>query len=374
LEAINKILVVGGGVAGMAAAIRFRQAGVAVDLVERDPEWQALGAGITITGPTLRAYRRLGLLDEIRARGAVTNGHIVRHFTGAILNDLDEPVLEGGLPATGGILRPILHEIMSSEVKRLGVSVRLGTTVEALETLPGVGVDATFADGPSGRYDLLIGADGIFSHVRSLAFPHAIAPAYTGQGCWRMLANRPEGLTKGEFYVGHEYMAGITACSADMVYVFLMENSAVKARYEDDQLLEKMRSLLADFGGNIATIREAMGPQSAVNFRPLEGGLQPRPWRNERILLIGDAAHATTPHLASGAGLAVEDALVLVEELEKGGRTVEDALDAYLERRFERCRFVVETSLAIGRAQIAGHTDEVGKMSGEALHRMAEEI
>ena len=76
-----------------------------------------------------------------------------------------------------------------------------------------------------------------------------------------------------------------------------------------------MRELLADFGGNLATIRDAVTAETSVVYRPLESALQPPPWHKGRVLLIGDAAHATTPHLASGAGIAVEDALVLREEL-----------------------------------------------------------
>ena len=135
-----------------------------------------------------------------------------------------------------------------------------------------------------------------------------------------------------------------------------------------------MRTLLTDFGGNIAMMRDKMESKSSVIYRPLEAALQPRPWRDGRIVLVGDAAHATTPHLASGAGLAVEDAVVLTEELERFGADVHGALDAYTERRFDRCRFVVETSLAIGRAQMEGRTAEVGELSGQALHRLAEAI
>ena len=106
---MNKILIVGGGIGGMATAIQFAEAGVAVELIDLDPEWRVYGAGITITGPTLRAYKRLGLLDQIKAVGAVTNGTKLLHFSGALIQEMDEPLIEDGLPATGGILRPDLH-------------------------------------------------------------------------------------------------------------------------------------------------------------------------------------------------------------------------------------------------------------------------
>lgn len=312
----EKILIVGGGIAGMSSAINLARQGVAIDLIDLDPQWRVYGAGITITGPTLRAYRRLGLLEKIKQEGAVTNGTRLFHFTGHPIANLDEPILEEGLPATGGILRPVLHRIMSDEVRASGVSVRLGVTVERLEP-DGPRVEVTFSDGARGHYDLVVGADGIHSRVRSLLFPGAQKPRFTGQGSWRIVADRPAQFDKGEFYLGHANMVGITACSPEKVYVFMLETDRERTRVEERDQPAKVRALLADFGGNIALIREKVGADSSIVHRPLETLFLPKPWHRGRIVLIGDAVHATTPHLASGAGIAVEDALVLAEELEK---------------------------------------------------------
>jgi 2-polyprenyl-6-methoxyphenol hydroxylase-like FAD-dependent oxidoreductase len=263
---------------------------------------------------------------------------------------------------------------MSEEVRRLGAAVRLGVTVDEFAQ-DGAGVDVTFSDGGHARYDLVVGADGIYSRVRGLLFPQAAAPRYTGQCSWRILADRPPGFEKGEFYVGHDHMVGITACSADKVYVFILNTDPGRTRIEPEDQPVKVRELLADFGGNIAAIRERVGQDSSVVYRPLESALQPRPWHLGRVVLIGDAVHATTPHLASGAGIAVEDALVLVEELERHGSNVAAAIETFTERRYERCRFVVETGVAIGEVQQQpGGTAKAGPLTGAALHRLAEEI
>jgi 2-polyprenyl-6-methoxyphenol hydroxylase-like FAD-dependent oxidoreductase len=95
-----KILIVGGGIGGMAAAIRFAELGNQVDLIDIDPDWRVYGAGITITGPTLRAYSRLGLLDKLKAQGAITTKTRLFRFDGHHILDLDEPVIEDGLPDT----------------------------------------------------------------------------------------------------------------------------------------------------------------------------------------------------------------------------------------------------------------------------------
>ncbi len=368
---VKKILIVGGGIAGMAAAIRFSEQGCEVDLIDLDPEWRVYGAGITITGPTLRAYKRLGLIEAIKAYGMITNGSSIFRFDGLHLRDLDEPALEEGLPATGGIMRPILHHIMQERVKVGGTQVRLGLTVSALEN-SGDGVDVTFSDGSKGRYDLVIGADSIKSSVRQLAFPHMHSAELTGQGCWRISIARPPGLERGEMYFGHEYTAGITPCATDKVYLWMLTPHVRREKHFDEvELYDQLKANLAPFGGSAGWIHDNMTREDWINYRPLQSVIQPGPWFNGRIVLLGDAVHATTPHLASGAGMAVESALVLAEELAKAD-TVSAGLQAYHDRRFERCRDVVETSVAVGKLQLeGGSADQIGGMIGGALHRLA---
>jgi len=371
IESIARALVVGGGIGGMAAAISLAARGVSVDLIDLDPDWRVYGAGITITGPTLRAYRHLGLLDRIAAQGAITNGARIFRYDGVHLQDLDEPAIEEGLPATGGIMRPVLHRLMQERVRALAIPVRLGVTVDALDQDKG-GVDVTFSDGGRGRYDLVVGADSIYSRVRDLAFTHMGPAEPTGQGCWRVSIARPPGLDRGEFYFGHRWPAGITACAPDMVYLWMLTPHERRDRhFTDDQLFARMKTNLADFGGNAGWIRDRMTRDDWINYRPLAARLQPRPWHDGGVVLIGDAVHATTPHLASGAGMAVESAIVLAHELARAD-DVGAALAAYEERRYDRCRDVVETSIAVGRLQLeGGDPAEVGAMIGNALHRLA---
>jgi 2-polyprenyl-6-methoxyphenol hydroxylase-like FAD-dependent oxidoreductase len=371
VEMIETALVVGGGIGGMAAAISLAERGVAVELIDIDPEWRVYGAGITITGPTLRAYRRLNMVDAIATEGAVCSATSVFLFNGVPLRELDEPAIEEGLPGTGGIMRPVLHALMQRRVAEARVGVRLGLSVDDLANRDG-GVDVRFSDGSSGRYDLVIGADSVRSRVRDLAFPHMSEPVRTGQGCWRVAISKPPNLTQGEMFFGHKYTAGITLCGTDAVYLWLLTpHERREHHFSERELLNEMKARLADFGGNAGWIRDNMTPAHWVNYRPLEAKIQPRPWSDGRIVLLGDAVHATTPHLASGAGMAVESAIVLVEELARAN-DVEAALAAYEDRRFERSRDIVETSVAIGAAQLAGASPEqIGGMIGGALHRLA---
>lgn len=351
ISSIARALIVGGGIGGMASAISLATRGVEVDLIDLDPHWRVYGAGITITGPTLRAYKHLGLLDEIKQQGAITSKTRLFRFDGTHILDLDEPVIEEGLPATGGIMRPILHHIMQKRVRELDISVRLGLTVTALENRDG-GVDVRFSDETSGRYDLVVGADSVFSTVRDIAFPHMGPAQPTGQGCWRISIAKPPGLEMGEFFLGHANPCGITACGPDSVYMWMLTPHVEReAHMSEDELFDTLKGLLADFGGNAGWIRDTMTRRDWINYRPLAAALQPGPWYNGRIVLLGDAVHATTPHLASGAGMAVESGIVLAEELARTD-SVEQGLQAYQDRRFDRCRDVIETSVAVGRLQL----------------------
>ena len=114
---------------------------------------------------------------------------------------------------------------------------------------------------------------------------------------------------------------------------------------------QRLKGLMAPFGGILGKLRDQLSPTSVVNVRPLEAVLVPRPWHRGNVAMIGDAVHATTPHLASGAGIAVEDALVLSDFLASES-DIGRALERFEERRWERCRMVVENSVAIGEMEL----------------------
>lgn len=374
IEGLGCVLVIGGGIGGMATAIALRQRGVEVDLIDSDPDWKVSGAGVTITGPTLRAYRDLGLIEAIREHGFFTTGQAVFLFDGTPLVQLDQQPVAPDLPTAGGIMRPALHGIMSAELKRLGANVRLGITVSSFDENDDV-VRVTFSDGTNGTYDLAVAADGIYSSTRSELFPNPVKPRYSGQMSWRVVAPRPPEMDKSEFYFGHANLGGISPCADDKVYGYILSPEPEVTRLATEDEPEAMRALMADFGGHMADIRDGIGPDTPIMRRPFEYALQPKPWHIGRVVLLGDAAHATTAHLASGAGIAVEDSIVLAEELERLAPDVPAALASYTERRFGRCKFVVDSSVALGEHQLArGPVDELGQMMAAAMQVLAEPI
>ncbi|MBJ7483767.1 FAD-dependent oxidoreductase [Brevundimonas sp.] len=350
---VDKVLVVGGGIGGMSAALAMSQRGVSVTLIDNDPNWRVYGAGITITGMSLRAFDELGVLDEIRRRGFVHTGMRPMRFDGERIPG-PPPAPEGAPPIMcgGGIMRPVLHDILSTRVRAAGIEVRLGVTVDTFEQ-DDDGVDVVFTDGVEERYDLVVGADGIFSKMRGMIFPDAPTPQFTDQGCWRIVADRPPEVERAEIYFGGPLKVGMSPISQDQMYVFLLEHVPGNPWFAPETHVQHLRDLLAPFGGNLTAVRENLGEHSQIVYRPLEWLLVPDPWYKGRVVLIGDAAHATTPHMASGAGVAVEDGLVLAQELDRTD-DVAMALRAFMDRRFERAKLVVETSVQQGRNEIAG--------------------
>lgn len=346
---VRSALVVGGGIAGMSAALEMRKLDIAVDLVDLDPAWRVYGAGITITSPTLRAFGELGILDDVMEHGFSGDGIRVCDMRGVAVDEVSDPP---GLPGSGGIMRPALHRILADRVTRAGVAVRLGLTVEGLEQHHD-GVSVALTDGSAGFYDLVVGADGLFSQIRRRILPDSPEPEYMGQMVWRLFADRPPEIDRRHFFLGGNVKIGLAPVSEQSLYLFLLENCPRRDILPEPELAGVMATLMDGYGGVVGRLRDALSASSPIVVRPLEAFLLPLPWHRGHTLLIGDAAHPTTPQLASGAGMAVEDGIVLGQELRRGG-SVPEILARFMARRARRCRTVVESSLQIGRLERTG--------------------
>lgn len=347
--AARTALVVGGGVAGMSAALSLHEAGVAVRLIDRDPDWKVYGAGITITGPTLRVMRRLGILDRVLAEGWTADGILVCNMAGQVVSEISTAAgsLEG-LPGAGGILRPVLHRMLADRVLAQGIRVDLGLTVTGID--PGRPKRVQFADGTEGVYDLVVGADGIFSQLRDMTFPRAGKPRYVGQVCWRLMTDRHPAIDRRTYFLGGPMKVGMNPVAPESMYMFLLEPRETPEWLHDAELPDRLSALMEPYGGIVADVRASLAPDSRIVARPLETITLDNPWHRDGVVLIGDAAHATTPQLASGAGMAMEDGVVLGECLATA-TDVDAALLAFMARRYDRCRLVVDSSLRLGQLE-----------------------
>jgi 2-polyprenyl-6-methoxyphenol hydroxylase-like FAD-dependent oxidoreductase len=261
-----------------------------------------------------------------------------------------------------GITRPRLHRIFQLALMESGTDVRLGITVQSL-AWGADGVDVGLTDGTTGRYDLVVGADGINSLVRRIAFPDAPEPEYTGQVVWRHNFPKPPEQETVDTFVGSRGKTVLVPLAPDLMCMFLVESwPAGEIDVPDDRLAATMREHLAEFGGRIAELRDTLvTDESEIVYRPVYSLLVPSPWCRGRIVILGDAAHATPLHVWQGAAMAIEDGVVLADEV-TGSDDVEGALDRFMARRFERCKRIWEISRQIGAWEIehAPDADFVG--------------
>ena len=371
MKKAGRILVIGGGIGGLAAAIAARRIGIEVDLVEVRQDWKVYHVGMIVQSNCLRALGQLGLVDEVVAAGFPQRGVAFQDLHGHELFAVPGvPLMPPPCPSDLGITRPALHEVLTRNARQLGVNVRLGTTFSGIDPA-GARPQVKFTDGTSAAYDYVVGADGVHSQVRETLFGAEHRARCTGQAVWRYNVPRPPQIDRLTMLVGlPRGKCGFCPVTDDTGYVLLVQEEAGTSRHPADRLAEIMRERLAPCGGWIADLREQITDASLVVYRPLEVVLLPPPWYKGGVLLIGDAAHATTPHLGQGAAQAVEDAVVVGELLDQGLRG--EALgEAFMQRRYERLKFIWEASVQIGDWEL--HDDPAQDPAG-LTRRMLEVV
>lgn len=352
------ILVVGGGSAGNAVTILLRRAGLTVDLIEAEEDWNATaGSGITVQGNALRVLRELGVWERVQASGFGFGALGITTPDGTVLHVIED-VRTGGddLPATMGMQRPQLQQILIDAVRASGASVRLGTRVETFDQ-DADGVRVRFTDGSEGRYDLVIAADGMGSSTRA-AIGVPDRPVPTGMAIWRIAAPRPAGVERTDLaFGGDAYIAGYCPTSQNTIYAYAAEANRDRASIRPESYADEMRRLLQGYGGHWPEIVKHIDDPAKVNYTWYHRLLVEGSWHRGRVVLIGDAVHCCPPTLAQGAAMSLEDALVL-SELLTGSDVWDDQLfQTFYERRIPRVRTVVDASVQIGQWQLDGVRD-----------------
>lgn len=343
------ILIIGGGIGGLTSAIALRKHGHTVTVIERDPTWSVYGVGIIQQSNVLRAAQELGILEGYLAAGVGFDAVEIFAPSGQKLARIPGHPVAQGLPVNVGIGRPALHKLLGDAAKTSGAQIRLGITADAIEDNGNV-VNVSFSDHSSGRYEIVVGADGVSSATRQRILPDAEKPTFTGQAVWRYNFPRPADLDALQAYNGPTGV-GLVPISRELMYMYVTTPEPGNPRYETAGIATKMRAKLANTAPAIQALAKQITDDLGVVYRPLEMMMMHGPWHKGRVVLLGDAVHATTPHLGQGAGMAIEDSIVLADEIAKAADP-QAAFTAYRARRFERCRYIVEASLAICHGQI----------------------
>jgi len=338
----RRALVVGAGIGGLATALALGKQGWHVDVVEIKDRNVTVGVGLNHPANALRALKRLGLFDQVAAAGYTYRG-IQRFDAEGTLTERFVPVDPPDVPFQISMTRADLHDILMGAIERLDVRVRLALTWSDIQDT-GEQVDVTFTDGTRGTYDLVVGADGIRSPLRGRLFPEH-APQETGFACWRLAVRREPEMILSEYWNVGDAKATVLHLNERTMYLLVVEPGSWSAIPPREEMADLLRAKLEPFGGLIAYVRDTIGSDSDIHWTALEEVFLPDTWFSGRTVLVGDAAHAVTPHLAQGAGMAMEDAIVLAEALD--GASVEKGLTEFMTRRYERVKYVQDQAHAI---------------------------
>ena len=342
MSVVKKVLIVGGGIGGLSLGIGLRQKGIEAEIVEIQQEYKIYGSGIIQQANALRALDALGVADEAMAKGSPYGQVKMCTGTGFEFGKAGPPPI-GRFPSHNGISRRTLHEILYRRAVELGVHFRMGTSVVSIANNADA-VEVQFTDATQNTYEVVVAADGIYSKVRDLVFGR-FEPQYVKASVWRYTFKRPEGLETGYMYMGKKSKVGLIPTTEDSIYMFVvtMEGDD-NPHIPKEELVPRLSAYLDEY--EVPFVKEVQ-PQitdpDEVNYRPLEVLSIPGPWYKNRVIMIGDSAHATVPQLGSGAALAIEDAVVLAEELGKD-QTLKQAFENHMARRYERCKAIVDAS------------------------------
>ena len=306
------------------------RASFAAEVVEREPTWDGAGTGIYLPGNASRALRGLGLQQAVWERGIVIARQRVSDHRGRLLVEVDLAELWDSVGPCLALHRADLHAVLLDGAR--DVPIRMGVELRRLREQDGA-VTVEFGDGTAREYDLVIGADGIRSAVRRLAFGDDAAAEPVGQVGWRFVTACPPAITTWSVMLGHRTAFLMIPIGNGRVYCYCDVVSRSSAEPQED--LDELFSSFAEPAPSLI----ASLPNRALVHRAAIEEVALDTWVRGRVLLIGDAAHATSPNMAEGAAMALEDALVLAECLQRSDM-VPAALAAFEARRRPRTNWV----------------------------------
>jgi 2-polyprenyl-6-methoxyphenol hydroxylase-like FAD-dependent oxidoreductase len=365
MGAVSRVLVQGGGVGGLTLAAALAQRGVEVDVVEASGPDAVLGVGLNQPNNALAALAEIGVREECLAVGFPFEPLAIWSPAGAQVAAIPPPEGRYGRPSNNAISRPLYNGILREAAEEAGVRIRTGATVwEMEEDADGVEVQLATWTGKrtppvreegagSARYDLVVGFDGVSSRVREHLFGNRYTPEFTGSANWRITLPRPADLTSIAFALAGPVKAVLTPISAEQMYIALVTPEPGSPRHDPADFVRLVHERMAGFSGRLGELRDSITDGGSINYTPLYQVVVREPWYRGRVAIAGDAAHTSTPHLAQGAAMAVEDAVTLAAALD-GHSSLPTALSAWYERRRDRALFVADMSLALLRQESGG--------------------
>jgi 2-polyprenyl-6-methoxyphenol hydroxylase-like FAD-dependent oxidoreductase len=346
---MKKIHIIGGGIGGLCTAIALRQKGFVVEVFETAPVIKPLGAGIVLAANAMKALQKLGIGEEVISRGKRLNHFRILSESGEILSLANSQALSQRYNTVDNftIHRADLHQVLLNQLPTGIVHTNkrcVGFSQHDSQ------VTVRFADGSQATSDALVAGDGIHSVIRRQLLPDS-APRYAGYTCWRgvtsLLPREWDDTVATETW-GSRGRVGIVPLSQDRIYWFVCinapQNDLSMAAMTPADLAKRLRHYHYPVASVLeSTPIEHILRNDIIDLAPI-GQLA-----FDRVALLGDAAHATTPNMGQGACQAIEDALILARCLEKRSDDLTGALQDYQRCRIARTTTIVKRSWQVGK-------------------------
>ncbi len=340
-----KAIIIGGGIGGLTTAIALEKLGHEVEVYEAAPAFKPVGAGLALAANAVKAFGHLGIEDSVLKAGQLIPSVQVLEMTGRVISQMDSLRLNAKYGINNfAIHRADLHEVLLSQLK----TTRLFTNRKAEGfTETNKGVEVIFHDGTTAHGDCVIASDGIHSAIRRQLQPSA-TPRYAGYTCWRAVVPQPKKPVEAPSETwGNGSRFGIVPLTGNRIYWFATLNAP-----QNDARIKNFtkRDLLQQYAGYHEPVAELI--ESANEKEIIWGDIIDLPPQKKfaygKVLLLGDAAHATTPNMGQGACQAIEDAAFLYSLLKKGNG-VEQTFAEFEKLRVPRTTKIVEGSWRVGK-------------------------
>ncbi len=326
------ILIIGGGIAGLSAALFLERKGFNVEIVERSKEPNCSGGGITLTFNGVMILNTLGLGKKLESLGAAINSIEITNSHSRRISSFNVSRYNDVFAKTISIHRGLLLEML---IEKLATSViHYNTTFESIINNEKK-VKVAFSNGQEKQYDLVIGCDGMNSSVRKQVFGD-IPARFSGYSCWRFIVDdyrEADHNTIKEMW-GRGKRIGIVPINKTQTHCFASVNTMAASEKYKNISLNDFKHLFREFNGVASSLIDKLYDRKQLYYSDL-GDIYLDKWINNRIVLIGDAAHGMTPNMAQGASMAMEDAMLLSQYLSSSvlvTRSLEDFFNARKKR------------------------------------------
>jgi 2-polyprenyl-6-methoxyphenol hydroxylase-like FAD-dependent oxidoreductase len=340
--------IIGGGIGGLTVAIALQQKGFHATVYENAPQLKPLGAGLGLAANAMKALAALGIDQDVLEAGKILKTLYIKDKRGRILTATDSIRLSARYGSVNNftIHRADLHQVLISKLSPGTLLTGKGCTGFQQEDNQ---ISIRFGDGTSVQADAVIACDGIHSIFRKKLVPASL-PRYAGYTCWRAVVEvSPDAWDMDNTFEtwSEEGRFGIVPLSKNRLYWFACVNTTANNARMQSWGVEDLRKHFGEFHAPIPQILmetrdEQLIWSDIVDIAPLDKFA----YRN--IVLLGDAAHATTPNMGQGACMAIEDSIVLANCLQQG-TSIKESFLQFEQKRLARTAKIVESSRLIGR-------------------------